>query len=204
MAKSRRDTADFYTLRARKEGYPARSVYKLEEIQKQFTIIKKGDTVLDVGAAPGSWTLYTSNVLLKGVGKIVAVDLNPLSINPIPHTVISYVGDAFGNEIRLKLIEHGPYDAIISDAAPLTTGNRGVDTARSEHLAEQVILLGSEHLKAGGNLVVKLFQGGGEQELMKRIRTLFTRAKIVKPKACRDDSFEIYLVGVGRKEGEQA
>ncbi|HPX28613.1 MAG TPA: RlmE family RNA methyltransferase [Sphaerochaeta sp.] len=204
MAKSRRNTADSYTLRARKEGYPARSVYKLEEIQKQFAIIKKGDTVLDVGAAPGSWTLFINNVLLKGVGKIVAVDLNPLSINPIPYTVISYVGDAFGNEIRPKLIEHGPYDAIISDAAPLTTGNRGVDTARSEHLAEQVILLGAEHLKTGGNLVVKLFQGGGEQELMKRIRTLFTRAKIVKPKACRDDSFEIYLVGVGRKEGEQA
>lgn len=202
MAKSRRDTADSYTLRARKEGYPARSVYKLEEIQKQFAIIKRGDTVLDVGAAPGSWTLYTGNVLLKGVGKIVAVDLNPLNINPIPHTVISYVGDAFGKEIKPKLIEHGPYDAIISDAAPLTTGNRGVDTARSEYLAEQVILLAAEHLKAGGNLVVKLFQGGGEQELMKRLRTLFTRAKIVKPKACRDDSFEIYLVGVGKKEGE--
>ena len=89
MAKSRRNTADSYTLRARKEGYPARSVYKLEEIQKQFKVIKRGDTVLDVGAAPGSWTLFTNNVLLKGVGKIVAVDLNPLSINPVPHTVIS-------------------------------------------------------------------------------------------------------------------
>lgn len=203
MAKSRRNTADSYTLRARKEGYPARSVYKLEEIQKQFKIIKRGDTVLDVGAAPGSWTLFTNNVLLKGVGKIVAVDLNPLSINPVPHTVISFVGDAFSKEIKLKLIEHGPYDAIISDAAPMTTGNRGVDTSRSEYLAEQVILLGSEHLKVGGNLVVKLFQGGGEQELMKLLRTLFTRAKVVKPKACRDDSFEVYLVGVGRKGSEE-
>lgn len=203
MAKSRRNTADSYTLRARKEGYPARSVYKLEEIQKQFKIIKRGDTVLDVGAAPGSWTLFTNNVLLKGVGKIVAVDLNPLNINPVPHTVISFVGDAFSKEIKLKLIEHGPYDAIISDAAPMTTGNRGVDTSRSEYLAEQVILLGSEHLKVGGNLVVKLFQGGGEQELMKLLRTLFTRAKVVKPKACRDDSFEVYLVGVGRKGSEE-
>ena len=203
MAKSRRNTADSYTLRARKEGYPARSVYKLEEIQKQFKVIKRGDTVLDVGAAPGSWTLFTNNVLLKGVGKIVAVDLNPLSINPVPHTVISFVGDAFSKEIKLKLIEHGPYDAIISDAAPMTTGNRGVDTSRSEYLAEQVILLGSEHLKVGGNLVVKLFQGGGEQELMKLLRTLFTRAKVVKPKACRDDSFEVYLVGVGRKGSEE-
>ena len=203
MAKSRRNTADSYTLRARKEGYPARSVYKLEEIQKQFKVIKRGDTVLDVGAAPGSWTLFTNNVLLKGVGKIVAVDLNPLSINPVPHTVISFVGDAFSKEIKLKLIEHGPYDAIISDAAPMTTGNRGVDTSRSEYLAEQVILLGSEHLKVGGNLVVKLFQGGGEQELMKVLRTLFTRAKVVKPKACRDDYFEVYLVGVGRKGSEE-
>ena len=120
-----------------------------------------------------------------------------------PHTVISFVGDAFSKEIKLKLIEHGPYDAIISDAAPMTTGNRGVDTSRSEYLAEQVILLGSEHLKVGGNLVVKLFQGGGEQELMKLLRTLFTRAKVVKPKACRDDSFEVYLVGVGRKGSEE-
>ncbi len=199
MAKSRRDTADSYTLRAHKEGYPARSVYKLEEIQQQFTLIKPGDTVLDVGAAPGSWTLFTNNVLLKGKGTIIAVDLNPLNINPIPHTVTSYVGDAFSKEIKIKLIEHGPYDAIISDAAPMTTGNRGVDTARSEYLAEQVILLASEHLKTGGNLAVKLFQGGGEQELMKTMRSLFTRAKIVKPKACRDDSFEVYLVGVGKK-----
>jgi len=199
MAKSRRDTADSYTLRAHKEGYPARSVYKLEEIQQQFKLIKPGDTVLDVGAAPGSWTLFTNNVLLKGKGTIIAVDLNPLNINPIPHTVTSYVGDAFSKEIKPKLIEHGPYDAIISDAAPMTTGNRGVDTARSEYLAEQVILLASEHLKTGGNLAVKLFQGGGEQELMKTMRSLFTRAKIVKPKACRDDSFEVYLVGVGKK-----
>ena len=199
MAKSRRDTADSYTLRAHKEGYPARSVYKLEEIQQQFKLIKPGDTVLDVGAAPGSWTLFTNNVLLKGKGTIIAVDLNPLNINPIPHTVTSYVGDAFSKEIKIKLIEHGPYDAIISDAAPMTTGNRGVDTARSEYLAEQVILLASEHLKTGGNLAVKLFQGGGEQELMKTMRSLFTRAKIVKPKACRDDSFEVYLVGVGKK-----
>lgn len=199
MAKSRRDTADSYTLRAHKEGYPARSVYKLEEIQQQFKLIKPGDTVLDVGAAPGSWTLFTNNVLLKGKGTIITVDLNPLNINPIPHTVTSYVGDAFSKEIKPKLIEHGPYDAIISDAAPMTTGNRGVDTARSEYLAEQVILLASEHLKTGGNLAVKLFQGGGEQELMKTMRSLFTRAKIVKPKACRDDSFEVYLVGVGKK-----
>ena len=131
MATSRRDKADSYTLRAHKEGYPARSVYKLEEIQAQFKIIKSGDTLLDVGAAPGSWTLYTHNKLIKGKGTIIAVDLNPLSLNPVPYTVTTYIGDAFSTEIREKLVLHGPYDAIISDAAPMTTGNRSVDTSRT-------------------------------------------------------------------------
>ena len=200
MATSRRDRADSYTKRAQKEGYPARSVYKLEELQQHFSLIRSGDTVLDVGAAPGSWTLYTHNKLIKGKGKIVAVDLNPLNLNPIPHTVTAFIGDAFSKEIRAHLIEQGPYDAIISDAAPMTMGNRSVDTARSENLAEQVIYLAKEHLKTHGNMVVKIFQGGGQVELLKLMRTIFTKVKPYKPKACRDDSFEIYLVGLDKKE----
>lgn len=198
MAKSRRDTADSYTLRARKEGYPARSVYKLEEIQKSHSIIKSGDTVLDVGAAPGSWTLFTHRALIKGRGTIVAVDLNPLGLNPVPPTVVSYTGDAFSKEIREKLVSHGPYNAIISDAAPMTTGNRAVDTSRSEWLAENVLMLAEEHLKEHGNLVIKIFQGGGEKELLSRMRQLFVKAKPFKPKASRSDSFEIFLVGLDR------
>ena len=160
MAKSRRDTADSYTLRARREGYPARSVYKLEEIQKQHKIIRKGNSVLDVGAAPGSWTLYVQRTILRDTGRIVAVDLNPLNIDPVPFNVKSLTGDAFSPEIKGQLIAEGPYDAIISDAAPMTTGNRSVDTARSEYLAEQVYALAMEHLKEHGNLVIKIFQGG--------------------------------------------
>ena len=200
MATSRRDRADSYTKRAQKEGYPARSVYKLEEIQHHFSLIKSGDSVLDVGAAPGSWTLYTHNKLIKGRGKIVAVDLNPLNLNPVPHTVTAFVGDAFGKEIRSRLVEEGPYDAIISDAAPMTMGNRSVDTARSENLAEQVIYLAKDHLKVHGNLVVKVFQGGGQVALLSTMRTMFSKVKPFKPKACRDDSFEIYLVGLDKKE----
>ncbi len=199
MATSRRDTADSYTQRAHREGYPARSVYKLEEIQLQNRIVKPGDTVLDVGAAPGSWTLYTHRELLKGDGTIVAVDLNPLRLNPVPPTVVEYTGDAFSPEIREKLISHGPFDAIISDAAPMTTGNRTVDTSRSEWLAEQVLFLATEHLKVHGNLVIKIFQGGGQQELLLQMRKLFTKAKTLKPKACRNDSFETYLIGLDRK-----
>ncbi len=199
MANSRRDKADSYTQRAHREGYPARSVYKLKEINSTHRLIKPGDSVLDVGAAPGSWTLYTHRELIKGRGKIVSVDLNPLSLDPIPPTVISFTGDAFSKEIRGKLVEEGPYDAIISDAAPMTTGNRIVDTTRSEYLAEQVVLLAKEQLKEHGNMVIKIFQGGGEQEVLKSMREIFQKAKAFKPKASRDDSFEIFLVGLDKK-----
>ena len=126
------------------------------------------------------------------------MDLNPLGLNPVPPTVIAYTGDAFSAEIREKLVSHGPYDAIISDAAPMTTGNRSVDTSRSEWLAESVLNLAEEHLKIHGNLVIKIFQGGGEGEILKRMRTLFKKAKPFKPKASRSDSFEIFLVGLDR------
>ena len=198
MAVSRRDKADFFTKKAHSEGYPARSVYKLEEINSTHRIIKPGDTVLDVGAAPGSWTLYTHRELIKGKGKIVSCDLNPLSLDPVPPTVTEITGDAFSREIRARLVEEGPYDAIISDAAPMTTGNRIVDTTRSEYLAEQVVLLSEEQLKSHGNLVIKIFQGGGEQEVLKKMRTLFRKAKAFKPKASRDDSFEIFLIGLDK------
>lgn len=199
MANSRRDKADSYTLRARKEGYPARSVYKLEEINQTHHLIKPGDAVLDVGAAPGSWTLFCHRELIKGQGRIVSVDLNPLHLDPVPPTVTAFIGDAFSKENRAKLVELGPYDCIISDAAPMTTGNRTVDTTRSEWLAEQVVFLASEQLKTHGNLVLKIFQGGGQEQVLKTMRTMFQKAKPFKPKACRDDSFEIYLVGLDKK-----
>ncbi|MDD2232309.1 MAG: RlmE family RNA methyltransferase [Sphaerochaetaceae bacterium] len=200
MATSRRDKADSYTQRAHKEGYPARSVYKLEEIQQSCRIMKPGDKVLDVGAAPGSWTLYVHRQILKGKGDIVSVDLNPLNLNPVPPTVTMFVGDAFSKEIRAKLTERGPYDAIISDAAPMTTGNRSVDTSRSEYLAEQVVMLADEQLKPHGNLVIKIFQGGGQEAILKDLRTKYAKAKTLKPKACRSDSFETYLIGLDKNQ----
>ena len=200
MHKIRRDKPDAYTKKAHKEGYPARSVYKLEEIQHVFQLIKKGDKVLDVGAAPGSWTLYTDKELLQGTGSIVSVDLNPLNLNPIPPSVTFFQGDAFSKEIRANLVELGPYDAIISDAAPMTMGNRTVDTTRSEWLAEQVLYLASEHLKLHGNMVIKIFQGGGQQQILATMRKLFKKAKPLKPKCSRKDSFEIFLIGIDRND----
>lgn len=199
MGKSR-EHADFYTLKAKKEGYPARSVYKLEEIQQKFKILQPGNTVLDVGAAPGSWTLYTQRKILQGRGAIVAVDLQPLALTPIPHGVTFYQGDAFSPEIQDKLIEAGPYDTIISDAAPATTGNKAVDTARSEGLAESVVALAVEHLKKSGNLVIKIFQGGGEQRITRLMREHFSKVKAFKPQACRNESFEVFLIGLDKKQ----
>ena len=173
MATSRRDKADSYTQRAHREGYPARSVYKLEEINQVHHLIKPGDNVLDVGAAPGSWTLYVHRELIRGRGKIVACDLNPLRLDPVPPTVVEITGDAFSHEIRQRLVEEGPYQCIISDAAPMTTGNRTVDTSRSEYLAEQVVLLAQEQLAPHGNLVIKIFQGGGQEVVLKTMRGMF-------------------------------
>ncbi|NCB00778.1 MAG: RlmE family RNA methyltransferase [Spirochaetia bacterium] len=198
MAKSRRDSADSYTLRARKEGYPARSVYKLEEMQVQHRLIRPGDKVLDVGAAPGSWTLYVHNKILKDTGSIVAVDLNPLSLNPVPFNVTSLTGDAFSSEIREQLTSLGPYDVIISDAAPMTTGIRSVDTSKSEYLSESVFHLALEQLKVHGNLVIKIYQGGGEATLLQEMRKRFKKAKGFKPKASRSDSFELFLIGLDK------
>jgi len=195
-----RSQADHYTLRAKKEGYPARSVYKLEEIQQKFSVIPKNGKVLDIGAAPGSWTLYISRKLLGSRGTLVAVDLKPLTLFPLPERVTVLTGDAFGEEIRRILLETAPFDAIVSDAAPATTGNRSLDTIRSLNLAESIIASVPAMLKQEGNLVMKIFQGGGEQELLAGMRSIFRTVKTLKPKACRKDSFETYLIGLNRKE----
>ena len=196
MARSRTQ-ADHYTKRAQREGYPARSVYKLEEIQRKFSLIAPGNHVLDIGASPGSWTLYAVRKLIGKSGAVVSVDLKPLGLNPIPKQVTFLQGDAFEPPVSPSVIELGPYDVIISDAAPSTTGNRTVDTARSEQLAYQLLQLAEEALKPGGSLVLKLFQGGGERDLLQQMGEVFDRAKSFKPKACRDNSFELFLIGTG-------
>jgi 23S rRNA (uridine2552-2'-O)-methyltransferase len=157
--------------------------------------------VLDLGAAPGSWSLY---ILRKMPGvSLVAADLSPLSrqydsglFNGDNFCFIQ--GDITDPAIRDSILAHGPYDVIISDAAPATTGNRFIDTTRSLELAEAVAAYTENALTPGGNLVVKVFQGGDVSELLKRLRTLFKTAKGYKPQACRSESFETYYVGMGK------
>ena len=195
-----RSRPDHFTLKARKMGYPARSVFKLEEIQKKWTIMKKGKPVLDVGAAPGSWTLFALRTLGRGC-RITAVDLKPLTIRAPEGTDLSFLqSDVFTPESAEYLAEGGPYGCILSDAAPSTSGNRLVDSRKSYDLVMRVIDLAESHLAPGGNLVVKIFQGGDENEVRDRVKTLFREMKTFKPKAVRSESMETYIIGMGYQD----
>ncbi len=192
----RRDQPDHYSLRARREGYAARSVYKLQEIQRKHAVIPTRGRILDIGAAPGSWTQFVRSIVGPS-GLVVAVDQSPLPDLEGLSNVTAIIGDIYDTVILAQLAEHGPFDAVISDAAPSTTGNRTVDTSRSAALVEHVISLCPELLREGGALVAKLFQGGDEQALLARIRSQFTTGRLVKPRASRSESFEVFLVGTG-------
>jgi 23S rRNA (uridine2552-2'-O)-methyltransferase len=200
MAK-RRSQPDHFTNRAKKQGYPARSIFKLREIQEKTGILRTGMRVLDLGASPGSWSKYATQVVGK-TGSVVAVDLAPLSLQ-VDNQVLYFIrGDVFDEETEQRIAERAPYDVVLSDAAPATTGNRGVDTARSAGLAERVIQLATRHLVPSGSFVAKLFQGGEEQVLLRRLRQLFSSAQIVKPKASRKESFEVFLTATGYRGTE--
>lgn len=195
-----RDKPDHYSIQAQREGYPARSVYKLKEIDEKFQIIRRGRNILDIGASPGSWTLYVCRKL-KGSGRITAVDLKDLSVGIKCNNLKFFKDDAFSESFQEAAVKTGPYDAVISDAAPSTTGNRTVDTGRSYNLAEDVLKFALKNLKSGGNLVIKIFQGGDEHQLLDIMKNSFKTAKIFKPKASRKESFEVFLVGTGRLSG---
>ncbi len=198
MAASTYEKPDFWSLKARKDGYPARSVYKLEEIDKKFGIIRPNARVLDIGAAPGSWSLWILR-RLAGKGFLAAVDLQPLGVSPADSNFMSITGDLYDGAVRVVLAEKGPYDVVLSDAAPATSGNGGLDTDRSEAIVEAVLDYAETMLKPGGSMVAKLFMGGGQRAILDRMKTMFTNARAFKPAACRSVSFETYLVGQGKK-----
>ncbi len=198
MSGNSYEKPDHWTLKAKSEGYPARSVYKLAEMQEKFKLLKPGTRVLDIGAAPGSWSLWVLR-FLKGSGFLAAVDLSPLGMKPPFGNFFFLQGDIYDPAVRSALAERGPYGLVLSDAAPATTGDRTVDTGRSESLVEAVIDYADALLAPGGNLVAKLFQGGGERDLLAALKERFETARGFKPKACRAESFETYLIGLGKK-----
>ncbi len=198
MAANNYEKPDFWSRKAFSEGYPARSVYKLKEINEKFGILKKNYRALDLGAAPGSWTVFVLRAL-AGTGHITSVDLNPLSKNVTGDNLVFIQGDLYDEDVLRRAQELGPYDVVICDAAPPTTGNRTVDTARSAGLVELAVFYARTMLKEGGNFAVKIFQGGDQQKLLQQMREIFVSARGFKPEACRSESFETYLIGLKKK-----
>lgn len=196
------DKPDFWAIKAKKEGYPARSVYKLEEMDRKFGLLKAGKAggprVLDIGAAPGSWSMWVLRRLATR-GKLVAVDIQNLGIAPADPGFTFIKGNIHDPEVRSALLSAGPYDLVVSDAAPATTGNRLVDQGRSEEIVEAVIALALEALAPGGAFAVKIFQGGEEKRLIDSLKPRFANARAFKPEACRAESFETYLVATSFK-----
>ena len=194
---------DHWQQKAHKEGYPARSVYKLQEIEEKYALFKfsrsSGIRILDLGAAPGSWSLYVLRKIKHGF--LAAADLSPLSREYDKGlfdgaNFFFIQGDITTQEVRETLLAKGPYTLIISDAAPATTGNNMVDAARSLELAETVLAYAENALTPGGNLVLKIFQGSDSADLLKKMKTLFKTAKSFKPQACRGESVETYYIGL--------
>lgn len=203
MARKDRRRADHYTQAARSRGYPARSVFKLEQIDARRDLLAPGRRVLDLGAAPGSWSRYAAGRVGRS-GTVVAVDLKPLE-ETVPRGgsahIIVITGDFTEEGARAAIRQHAPFDIVMSDAAPATSGNRVLDTARSEALVESILASLPDWLRHGGTLVCKVFQGGGQQELLRQSREVFTSVAMARPDAVRRESFEAYVVARGYQGG---
>ena len=187
---------DFYWRKSKDEGYPARSVFKLQELQEKYRLARPADRILDLGASPGSWSLYLLD--LPGGTRVTGVDLFPPSLKLLSKKGYAFIrGDFLDPEIVRAIVTAGPYDVVVSDAAPATTGNRTMDTSRSLEIAKQVLRIAEESLNTGGNLALKIFQGGEEKQVLDWIRARFATARAFKPKASRRESMETYYIGMG-------
>jgi 23S rRNA (uridine2552-2'-O)-methyltransferase len=185
---------DVFHRRAKQAGFAARSVFKLEEIDQKYRLIKPGARVCDLGCRPGSWLQYAGK---RGAGALVGIDRAPLDVT-IPNARI-LVGDVYQvtpEELRGEL---GAFDVVLSDMAPDTSGVRSMDQARSEALFERALELAEATLAPGGHFVGKLFQGPDWQRLVQRCRSGFDKVHTVKPEGSRKESIEQYVVALGKK-----
>jgi 23S rRNA (uridine2552-2'-O)-methyltransferase len=192
------DYQDHYFHRAKKEHYLARAVYKLEEIQNKHRLLRPGARVLDLGAAPGSWMQLTSRVI-GPKGLLVGVDTRQMD-HPFPGHVVLVQGDIFDRELMERLAaQYAPFDVVLSDMAPATSGIRVADSARSALLFERALELAPRMLKSQGHFLAKIFQGQEFHQLLTAVKRLFSQVKVVKPDASRKASKEIYILGMHYK-----
>jgi 23S rRNA (uridine2552-2'-O)-methyltransferase len=188
--------ADHFTKEARAAGYPARSVFKLEEIDRRVRLLRSGMRVLDLGAAPGSWALYAAKKVGPG-GKVLAVDLKPLE-TALPTNGVFVLGDAFALD-DASLSPFAPYDVVLSDMAPNTTGNRLGDQTRSFELFMRALEVGGRLLKPGGAFVGKIFMGEDLPLARAAVKKLFAEERLIRPEGTRSVSYEIFVVAGGRR-----
>ena len=199
-SKKHQRWTDHYSERAKKERYPARSVFKLKEAQKKFRLIKKDDRVLDLGCSPGSWLLYAAELVGKR-GRVVGIDLKAirLQLPPQAETLtadILKIDRTWFDEQKLG----NRFDVVLSDMAPATSGNKGLDAARSFQLCQAALNIAEMVLKPGGSFICKIFQGEEFKEFSDIVKNRFKRHKIFKPQSSRKESKEIFVVGLGFKK----
>jgi 23S rRNA (uridine2552-2'-O)-methyltransferase len=187
---------DVFHRRAKQQGFVARSVFKLEEIDKKFRLMRRGGRILDLGCRPGSWLQYAGTVV-GPEGALVGIDRSDLD-KPVPGARI-VVGDVY--EVAIETLK-GPleaFDVVLSDMAPDTTGVRSLDQARSEGLFERALEIAELTLAKNGHFVGKLFQGPDWQRLLARAREGFAEVRTVKPSGSRKESIEQYVVAMQRR-----
>jgi 23S rRNA (uridine2552-2'-O)-methyltransferase len=187
---------DRFTVAAKKAGFPARSVFKLEEIDRRVRILRHGQRVLDLGAAPGSWLLYAAQRVGPS-GKVLGVDLKPLNL-ALPANAEFHVGDALTLENE-ALATHAPYDVVLSDMAPSTTGVRFTDQARSYELFVRALEVAGALLRPGGTFVGKIFMGEDLPVARAKVRALFEKERLIRPEGTRAQSYELFVVGERRR-----
>jgi 23S rRNA (uridine2552-2'-O)-methyltransferase len=189
---------DEYVKKAQREGYRSRAVYKLEEIQQKDRLIKPGMTVVDLGAAPGSWSQYAS-ALVGRKGKVVATDILPME----PIAGVSFVQGDFREdavmEQLLQVLEGRSVDLVMSDMAPNISGVGAVDQPKAMYLAELAVEFAQRVVRPGGELLVKIFQGEGFDALLKELRSRYEKVVIRKPQSSRARSREVYALARGLK-----
>ena len=200
VAWLQRQAADPYVARAQKDGYRARAAYKLIEMNERFNFLRDGQVVVDLGAAPGSWSQYIARTFPKS--KIFAMDL--LEISPIVG-VETYQGDFTSDEALQWLVEKlnlsentvGTADVVVSDMAPNTVGHKKTDHIRQMVLLEYALDFALRALKVGGTFVCKSFTGGTTNDLLKQIKQNFKTVHHIKPPSSRKDSVEMFIVAMG-------
>ena len=187
---------DAKTRAAKAQGYPARSVFKLQEIDRRVRLLARGQHVLDLGAAPGSWSLYASERVGPS-GCVLAVDRSPI-VQAFAPNVTVVEGDALALENE-ALGAFAPYDVVLSDMAPSTSGMKGSDQARSFELFMRALEVARALGCDGSHFVGKLFMSGDFQEARRALGAAYQRSQVIRPDATRSQSSEVFLVGLGRR-----